>query len=65
MCLTYKLKLPAETLVLIANCTNAETLHWASISDPQTMGPHVVNAAPVHPFATTSKKALYALAKIF
>ena len=50
MRLAHKLKLSAAALALIANGANAETLRWASTTDPQTMDPHAVNSAPVLSF---------------
>ena len=50
MRLSNKLKLSATALALIANGATAETLRWASTTDPQTMDPHAVNAAPVLSF---------------
>jgi len=35
---------------LLATTAGAETLRWASATDPQTMDPHAVNAAPVTSF---------------
>ena len=40
----------ATVVVLGAHGANAETFRWASTTDPQTMDPHAVNAAPVLSF---------------
>lgn len=40
----------AAIVVLGAHGATAETLRWASTTDPQTMDPHAVNAAPVLSF---------------
>ncbi len=50
MRLSNKLKLSAAAIALVANGANAETFRWASTTDPQTMDPHAVNAAPVTSF---------------
>ena len=40
----------ASVVVLGAQAASAETFRWASTTDPQTMDPHAVNAAPVLSF---------------
>lgn len=40
----------AGALLLGAQSAHAETFRWASTTDPQTMDPHAVNAAPVLSF---------------
>ncbi|MFT6945157.1 MAG: hypothetical protein ACJAUW_001739, partial [Yoonia sp.] len=37
-------------LAFCAMGASAETLRWASTTDPQTMDPHAVNSAPVLSF---------------
>lgn len=40
----------SASLLLTASALSAETFRWASTTDPQTMDPHAVNAAPVLSF---------------
>lgn len=42
-----RLPVIATALALIAAAAPAETFRWAGTTDPQTMDPHAVNAAPV------------------
>ncbi|MBC7157665.1 MAG: ABC transporter substrate-binding protein [Rhodobacteraceae bacterium] len=44
------LALGTTALVLTGSMAAAETFRWASTTDPQTMDPHAVNAAPVTSF---------------
>src|SRR6056297_3244722 len=51
----FNRKIPAaamalSTTVLLALPAAAETFRWAGTTDPQTMDPHAVNAAPVLSF---------------
>jgi peptide/nickel transport system substrate-binding protein len=45
-----KLTLSAAVLAITATGVQAEAFKWASTTDPQTMDPHAVNAAPVLSF---------------
>ncbi|MEN8873792.1 MAG: ABC transporter substrate-binding protein [Pacificibacter sp.] len=47
---TLKLALLGGALSMSAMGATAETFHWASNTDPQTMDPHAVNSAPVLSF---------------
>jgi peptide/nickel transport system substrate-binding protein len=47
---TLKLALLGGALSMSAMGATAETFHWASTTDPQTMDPHAVNSAPVLSF---------------
>ena len=42
-----KTLLAASFFALLSSGASAETLKWASTTDPQTMDPHAVNSAPV------------------
>lgn len=45
-----RVALLGSTLTFCAMGASAETLRWASTTDPQTMDPHAVNSAPVLSF---------------
>ena len=45
-----KTALLGSALAFCAMGASAETLRWASTTDPQTMDPHAVNSAPVLSF---------------
>jgi peptide/nickel transport system substrate-binding protein len=47
---TLKMALLGGALSMSAMGATAETFHWASTTDPQTMDPHAVNSAPVLSF---------------
>ena len=47
---TYRSAALAALVIATAGSVQAETFRWASTTDPQTMDPHAVNAAPVTSF---------------
>lgn len=49
--LSFRAAIFSTTLLVVAgSAAQAETFRWASTTDPQTMDPHAVNAAPVTSF---------------